>query len=424
MAVSCRIAYRLYQICQKPNSELVEILGIDIPPVPEVALAGISTDSVLLYWKPPENYQSPLKHFVQVNGINGKRSNYSQFQTLNLQQLITSMPVGEFDRSDASVQVLGLKPGTYYGIRAIATNSGNLSSQSRLIQVQTIPLSGHDGSRVIATVEQSGTQIHGKRQGSGRRHSPAASSAELTNGQPQSHGDGSEDKAPEETMSQLTKRLDFLRRQQEEMDRQIADDIAENERIKTALSKEREELKQKVEEKEKAHIDFRKQVNELEKQCKAAQRKKSAKERLLQQKKTERQKKVDDIAKWKQEAAEMREDAEAMEREKEILEAEHEKKMAATRKIIEEANRDNKILEEEIRIWGIKIKELEEERRKNDNEQDEEEREAERRERDEEEAHEKRVRDFQAQIAEVFRAKQQVSYALYRTRSSGIFRKL
>ena len=73
---SLRIIYRIYQICQKPNSELVEILGIDIPPVPEVALAGITTDSVLLYWKPPENYHSPLKHFVQVNGINGESAEF------------------------------------------------------------------------------------------------------------------------------------------------------------------------------------------------------------------------------------------------------------------------------------------------------------------------------------------------------------
>jgi len=72
-----RIIYRIYQVCQKPNSELVEILGIDIPPVPEVALAGITTDSVLLYWKPPENYHSPLKHFVQVNGINGEPAKHT-----------------------------------------------------------------------------------------------------------------------------------------------------------------------------------------------------------------------------------------------------------------------------------------------------------------------------------------------------------
>lgn len=48
------------------------MLGLDIPPVPDVSLAGISADSVLLYWKPPENHHVSLKHIIQVNGINGR----------------------------------------------------------------------------------------------------------------------------------------------------------------------------------------------------------------------------------------------------------------------------------------------------------------------------------------------------------------
>lgn len=66
-----RIVYRIYEIYQKPLADLVDVLGIDIPPLPDVSLAGITTDSALLYWKPPENYNAPLRHFIQVNGING-----------------------------------------------------------------------------------------------------------------------------------------------------------------------------------------------------------------------------------------------------------------------------------------------------------------------------------------------------------------
>ncbi len=51
--------------------ELVDLLGLDIPPVPEVSLAGITAESVLLYWKSPENYSMSLKHAIQVNGIKG-----------------------------------------------------------------------------------------------------------------------------------------------------------------------------------------------------------------------------------------------------------------------------------------------------------------------------------------------------------------
>ena len=49
--------------------ELQELLGLDIPPIPEVSLAGITPDSVLLYWKPPDNQAASLKHTIEVNGI-------------------------------------------------------------------------------------------------------------------------------------------------------------------------------------------------------------------------------------------------------------------------------------------------------------------------------------------------------------------
>ena len=54
--------------------ELQELLGLDIPPIPEVSLAGITSDSVLLYWKPPDNQAASLKHTIEVNGIKGTRS--------------------------------------------------------------------------------------------------------------------------------------------------------------------------------------------------------------------------------------------------------------------------------------------------------------------------------------------------------------
>lgn len=56
----------------KPREELEELLGLDIPPVPEISLAGITSDSVLLYWKPPDSQISALKLSIRVNGINGK----------------------------------------------------------------------------------------------------------------------------------------------------------------------------------------------------------------------------------------------------------------------------------------------------------------------------------------------------------------
>ena len=58
----------------KPREELEELLGLDIPTVPEVSLAGITSDSVLLYYKPPDTQTAPLKLSIQVNGIKGNVS--------------------------------------------------------------------------------------------------------------------------------------------------------------------------------------------------------------------------------------------------------------------------------------------------------------------------------------------------------------
>ena len=68
-----RILYRIWQIYKKPVDELVTLLGLDIPPTPEVSLAGITSDSVVLYWKPPDQQHASLTHSIHVNGIKGKQ---------------------------------------------------------------------------------------------------------------------------------------------------------------------------------------------------------------------------------------------------------------------------------------------------------------------------------------------------------------
>ena len=67
-----RIIYRVYLVFQKPVDELEEVLGIDVPPMPDISLSSITSNTILLYWKPPENYHSPLRQSIQINGITGK----------------------------------------------------------------------------------------------------------------------------------------------------------------------------------------------------------------------------------------------------------------------------------------------------------------------------------------------------------------
>ena len=46
----CRVCLRLYQLSKIPRELLEERLGYDIPPVPEISIAGIKSRSVLLCW--------------------------------------------------------------------------------------------------------------------------------------------------------------------------------------------------------------------------------------------------------------------------------------------------------------------------------------------------------------------------------------
>ena len=346
--------------------------------------------------------------------------------------------MGEFNRSDASVQVTGLQPGCYYNIRAIATNAANFSSLGPLIRLRTVPLSGHEqrvfcsqipkendigGLRANVPVDESslsgqshsipreygGTQHLSKRTASGRRNSPAANSIDHPNGHFSHSTSANEDGASEETIPQLTKRLDFLRRQQEEIDRQVTEEEEEAERSKVALIKERDILRQILKEKEEAQLEFKKQVNELEKHSKAAQRKKSAKERLLYQKQAEKQKMRDNVSRWDREISDMYKESQAMELEEAELNTVKEKKIVEIRKKISDCQAANKLMEEEIRVKGNQIKLLEKERAKSDVWQNDEEEESERLEREREQLHESRIHECQAQYSTLWKSLQQVN---------------
>ena len=345
--------------------------------------------------------------------------------------------MGEFSRSDASVQVTGLQPGCYYSIRAIATNAANFSSLGPLIRLRTMPLSGYEqrtfysqifrendvgGLRITTQVDDSapggpshnvprehgGTQHLSKRTVSGRRNSPATISAEHPSGQISQAASATEEGASGETIPQLTKRLDLLRRQQEELDRQTTEEEEEAEHSKLALIKERDVLRQVLKEKEEAQLEFRKQVNELEKHSKAAQRKKSAKERLLYQKQAEKQKMRDDVARWKLEITELRKEAQTMQTEEADFNEARKRRVEDIRKTIDDCQAIIKAMEEEIHIKGNQIKVLEKERTKSDNCQNDEEEEFDKLEREREQLHESKMHECQAQYSILWKSLQQV----------------
>lgn len=66
-----RLLYRAWQVCQTPNEVLIEKLGLDIPPPPEVTLEEITARGIRIAWKQPEFHNSIHKHIIQVNGAKG-----------------------------------------------------------------------------------------------------------------------------------------------------------------------------------------------------------------------------------------------------------------------------------------------------------------------------------------------------------------
>lgn len=66
-----RLTYRAYQVCLTPNDVLVEKLGLDIPPTPEVTLDEIGARQIRIAWKYPDVQNSVHKHAIQVNGVRG-----------------------------------------------------------------------------------------------------------------------------------------------------------------------------------------------------------------------------------------------------------------------------------------------------------------------------------------------------------------
>ena len=58
-----------------PNTVvLVEKLGLDIPPPPEVTLEEVTAHEIRIAWKQPDFHNSIHKHIIQVNGAKGSPS--------------------------------------------------------------------------------------------------------------------------------------------------------------------------------------------------------------------------------------------------------------------------------------------------------------------------------------------------------------
>ncbi|KAK5134664.1 hypothetical protein LTR08_006179 [Meristemomyces frigidus] len=366
------LIYRAYQVLDKPLEDLASVLGFDIPLTPIIDLANIKADGAIVHWSLPEKpkHKMKLKFEIHLNG-----------------NVVDSVSLQE-----TAVTITGLQPSSFYVIRVALMNEAEFGSRSEPIRFRTKAASSgdffvrggdghdmdHDGSsetlplvrlyRGLKDVtpvaaeapammrETSSGGLGPKRSITGRRASPAALGLETKHEPP---ADDNEPPEGAESIQQLTERLDAMRRDTDEAERQSREEEEEELRLKDDLTQERDALKAEATEKEKASRNLKREVNTLERQNTAAQNERSKHERLLQQKKQERKKLKDDIVRYEKEAQAMKADVERIRKEKGNYLRQVEREREALRNRHTEEASVTRNLDDEIREKNAEIKKLE-----------------------------------------------------------------
>lgn len=346
--------------------ELVGLLGFEIPSGPQVDLAGVKADGLVLHWKPTDDRKTTHRYDIQVNGS----------------------IVGEVSHADTSIVIANLRPEQLYIVRVITVNSVDFRAASEPIRVYTKPAASADyfhaapastasdaplGPPTVRPVkpfldasaapptpppmirETSSGPGQPKRSLIGRRPSPAMLGLDTQN----LGFEDDEDAA--ESQHVLTEKLDEINRDTADVDRQIQEEDQDAAQARAALVKERDELRLDLKEKEDTSRDLRKQVNALERSNQSAQNKKNAQEKLLQQKLSERQKLKDDAIKWESDMGTMQADITRMHAQKASLLEEAETERATLQEKQNQEAHALKTIEDDNREVGSQIKQLERE---------------------------------------------------------------
>jgi hypothetical protein len=298
--------------------------------------------------------------------------------------------------------VTGLKPGHFYNVRVIAVGSNNFQAGSGVIRLRTY---GRDGRPHLANgrvpsslsledqqngalaessdespavLSQVGIETAASPVGSqptprdpgqaghtaqrrntlNRKHSPSNAAADQA-----AQAAKLSKQHPEASMQQLTEKFENIRKETEEVMSQASKDAEDFKVQLQDLAKEREEKKQILKEKEEASEKLKKEVHYSERANRQAQNRKSQKDKALREKQAERTKMQEDMVRWKREIEDMKNERKTWETEKEKRTKAKGVKTQHLREAITERQSTLVGLEEDIRVKGLQIKELEEERK-------------------------------------------------------------
>ncbi|OLN82917.1 hypothetical protein CCHL11_08388 [Colletotrichum chlorophyti] len=369
------LLHRAWQTLWKPTTDLISILGVDVPEAPDVSLAGIRPDAATLNWTRPSHNRPVQKFLIQVNGVN----------------------VGESRQEETAITVTGLRPNHCYNIRVIAVGPNNFQAGSQVIRLRTyrsdgrpelgnsrLPDSFQDqdpkpgqpqsadenaGRNQVPTIEAA-PSLEGasalardgpsgqRRNTVNRRHSPSIASQE----QP-SIKDLPSDQ-PEASLKDLADALEKTRKEIDETALLLASEESEYKQLEDRLRKEKEEKKKMQKEKDDNTAQLKQKVKATYEQMRQASKEKARKENLLKEKQDKRKKISDNVDKLNTETINMRKTREGFASEKESLEKDRDLKI----KHLDEENsalqEEYAQLEAEYKEKKEQLKELEDARRK------------------------------------------------------------
>ena len=384
------IVFRTWQVLQTPNEVLVDKLGLDIPPAPEVTLEEIGETEIQITWKLPDVHSSITQHVIQLNGLRGEQRN--RYSTGGCALLIAI--VGETKRHETAVSVLQLKPATFYDLRVFTVSAAGFQTPSRVVHFRTLgcPLKPEQDvdtdqyptirtnmlrapplpspSATPMARELSGGPVQARRATIGRRQShamdiPISQVEEQERLGIGGDGDGS--------LARLSERFQKIQQDNEAIEAQHADEDREFEASLRDLEARRDELKQSLKERDEASNDLKRQVHKMESANRSAQNEKSKKEKLLQQKEGQRKKRKDDIARWTEQTIGIEEELARIEAEKAAVEEDRQRRVRELKEKMDEEQKEVRKLDESIKEKGSQVKTLEEERKKLHTEDDNEE---------------------------------------------------
>ncbi|KAI1324602.1 hypothetical protein F5Y16DRAFT_380308 [Xylariaceae sp. FL0255] len=373
------LAHRAIQTLRKSVTELIGVLGIEVPDAPDVSLAGIRADAATLNWVHPLPARPVAKFLIQVNGVN----------------------VGESGNQETAITVTGLKPDHFYNIRVIAVGYNNFQAGSRVIRLRTFSRDGRPrlgnnrlpsnfvpeeqlAARPVDHVDEDGVPrspaagveaasipeslttstrdtttnlLANRRNTLTRKHSPSTTSMD------QSAKDTIGEYA-EQSLKELGETFENIRKETEEVQAQILKDEKEHKELMDELTSEKKVKKRILKEKDDTTEKLKKELGSTERAMRNAQQRKTQKEKLLREKHAERQRLHDDIAKWEKDMVSMRKRQACFEEEREQCQKDGDTRAEELRQEISQLQASLAQEEAELKEKGKELKEAEEQRKK------------------------------------------------------------